>query len=182
MWHWPEDRHIYQWNTIGSPEINIYAYVQLIFYKDTKTIQTGRKSHLNFFLINQLIWLCWVSGFSGGSAGKESACNVGNLGLIPGLGRSPEEGNYYILQYSGLENSADCVVHGLRKNGTWLSDSLSISPGSQLRHVGSFIVACAVQSVGSVVAAYGLLTPRYVGSYFLDKGLNLCCLHWQVDS
>ena len=45
--------------------------------------------------------------FPGGSAGKESACNVGYLGLIPGLGRSPGEGNGYPLQYSGLENSMD---------------------------------------------------------------------------
>ena len=44
-------------------------------------------------------------GFPGGSDGKESACNVGDLGLIPGLGRSPEEGNGYPLQYPGLENS-----------------------------------------------------------------------------
>ena len=44
-------------------------------------------------------------GFPGGSAGKESACNVGDLGSIPGLGRSPGEGNSYSLQYSGLENS-----------------------------------------------------------------------------
>ena len=44
-------------------------------------------------------------GFPGGSAGKESACSVGGLGLIPGLGRSPGEGNGYPLQYSGLENS-----------------------------------------------------------------------------
>jgi len=42
--------------------------------------------------------------FSCGSAGKESACNVGDLGLIPGLGRSPGEGKGYPLQYSGLEN------------------------------------------------------------------------------
>ena len=42
-------------------------------------------------------------GFPGGSAGKESACNAGDLGLIPGLGRSPGEGNGYLLQYSGLE-------------------------------------------------------------------------------
>ena len=49
----------------------------------------------------------------GGSAGKESACNVGDLGLIPGLGRSPREENGYLLQYSGLENSIDCIVHGL---------------------------------------------------------------------
>ena len=46
-------------------------------------------------------------GFSCGSAGKEYACNVGDLGLIPGLGRSPAEGNSYPLQYSGLENSMD---------------------------------------------------------------------------
>ena len=46
-------------------------------------------------------------GFPGGSAGKESACNVGDLGSIPGLGRSPGEGKGYPLQYSGLENSMD---------------------------------------------------------------------------
>ena len=56
-------------------------------------------------------------GFPGGSAGKESTCNVGGLGLIPGLGRSPGEGNGYPLQYSGLENSMDCIVHGVAK--TW---------------------------------------------------------------
>ena len=50
--------------------------------------------------------------FPGGSGGKESACNVGDLGLIPGLGRSPEEGKGYPLQYSGLENSGmDYTVH-----------------------------------------------------------------------
>ena len=43
-------------------------------------------------------------GFPGGSAGKESACKVGDLGSIPGLGRSPGEGNGYPLRYSGLEN------------------------------------------------------------------------------
>ena len=44
-----------------------------------------------------------------GSAGKETACNVGDLGSIPGLGRSPGEGKCYPLQYSGLENSMDCM-------------------------------------------------------------------------
>ena len=61
-------------------------------------------------------------GFPGGSAGKESACNAGDLGLIPGLGRSPEEGKGYPLQYSGLENSMDCIVHGVAKSWTQLSD------------------------------------------------------------
>ena len=61
-------------------------------------------------------------GFPGGSAGKESACKVGDLGLIPGLGRSPGEGKGYLLQYSGLENSMDCIVHGVAKSRTRLSD------------------------------------------------------------
>ena len=57
-----------------------------------------------------------------GSGGKESACNVGDLGSIPELGRSPGEGKGYSLQYSGLENSMDCIVHGVAKNQTQLSD------------------------------------------------------------
>ena len=48
-------------------------------------------------------------GFPGGSADRESACNVGDLGSIPGLGRSPGEGNGNPLQYSGLESSMDCT-------------------------------------------------------------------------
>ena len=51
-------------------------------------------------------------------AGKESACNAGDLGLIPGLGRSPGEGKGYPLQYSCLENSTDCIVHGVAKSQT----------------------------------------------------------------
>ena len=50
-----------------------------------------------------------------GSAGKESACNAEDLALIPGLGRSPGEGKGYPFQYSGLENSMDCIVHGDHK-------------------------------------------------------------------
>ena len=61
-------------------------------------------------------------GFPGGSDSKESACNVGDLGSIPGLGRSPGEGNGYPLQYSGLENPKDCIVHGVAKSQTGLSD------------------------------------------------------------
>jgi len=57
-------------------------------------------------------------GFPGGSAGKESACNVGHLGSISGLGRSPGEEKGYPLQYSGLENSMDSIVHGVTKNWT----------------------------------------------------------------
>ena len=61
-------------------------------------------------------------GFPGGSVDKESACNVGDLGLIPGLGRTPGEGNGNPLQNSCLENSMDRGVHGVTKSRTRLSD------------------------------------------------------------
>ena len=62
------------------------------------------------------------SGFPDSSVGKESACNAGDLGSIPGLGRSPGEGKGYPLQYSGLESSKDCVVHGVTKSQAQMSD------------------------------------------------------------
>ena len=61
-------------------------------------------------------------GFPDGADGKESACNAGELGLIPGLGRFPGEGKIYPLQYSGLENSMDSIVHGVAKSQTQLSN------------------------------------------------------------
>ena len=70
----------------------------------------------------------WVfKGFPGGSDGKESACNAGDLGSIPALGRSPGEGNGYPFQYSYLENLMDrrawwATVHGVAKNQTQLSE------------------------------------------------------------
>ena len=54
-------------------------------------------------------------GFPCGSAVKESTRNAGDLGSIAGLGRSPGEGKGYPLQYSGLENSMDCIVHGSQR-------------------------------------------------------------------
>ena len=62
-------------------------------------------------------------GFPGGSAGKESTCNAGDLGLTPGLGRFPGEGNGYPLQYSGMGNPMDYAVHGVIKSWTRLSKS-----------------------------------------------------------
>ena len=64
------------------------------------------------------MYTCVHMGFPCGSAGKESTCNVGDLGWIPGLGRFPGEGKGYPLQYSGLENSMDYVDHGVEKNWT----------------------------------------------------------------
>ena len=61
-------------------------------------------------------------GFPHSSVGKESVCNAGDPGLIPGLGRSPGERKGYPLQYSSLENSMDYTVHGVAKSWTQLSD------------------------------------------------------------
>ena len=72
------------------------------------------------------IIIYYILSFSHGSAGKEYACYVGDLGSIPGLGRFPEEGNGYPLQYSGLENSMDHIVYGVTKSQTWLSDLHSL--------------------------------------------------------
>ena len=71
---------------------------------------------------NTLFFPVFLIGFPYGSASKEAACNAGDLGLIPELGRSPGEGKGYPLQYSGLENSMDSIVHGVAKSRTQLSD------------------------------------------------------------
>ena len=75
-------------------------------------VQRGHEKLMDILLIG-----CQL-GFPGGSVGKESTCNAGDLGSIPGLGRSAGEGNGYPLQYSCLENSMDCIVHGVTKSRT----------------------------------------------------------------
>ena len=62
--------------------------------------------------------LCLSLGFPDSSVGKESTCNAGDLGSIPGLGRSPIEGKSYPLRYSGLETTMDCIVDGVAKSRT----------------------------------------------------------------
>ena len=95
-----------------------------------KKISTGSKNRWN----GQIIEISHSLGFPCGSDGKESACNTGDQSLIPGSGRSPGEGNGthykilawrspgegngYRLQYSGLENSMDCIVRGVAKSQT----------------------------------------------------------------
>ena len=68
-----------------------------------------------FFHPTVPLWLSWCK--------KKSTCNVGDLGSIPGLGRSPGEGKGYPLQYSSLENFMDYTVRGVTKSQTRLSDS-----------------------------------------------------------
>ena len=91
----------------------------------------SKKTHIflsNFLLLlfkqKMKIWKSYISilGFPCGSAGKESICNVGDLGSISRLGGSPGEGKGYPLQHSGLENSMDYVAHGLAKSRTLLGN------------------------------------------------------------
>ena len=94
----------------------------------------GKKSTCNAGDPGSIPWIrkiCWSRdrlhapvflGFPCDLAGKESACNAGDLGSISGLGRSPGEGEGYSLQYSDLENSMDCIVHGVAKSRTQLRD------------------------------------------------------------
>ena len=67
-------------------------------------------------------------GFPCGSVSKDSACNAGDLSSTPGLERSPGERNSYALQYSGLENSMDCIVHGVAELDT--TEQLSLRMNS----------------------------------------------------
>ena len=90
--------------------VHIYAYVHVFMFM------------CKYVCMYICICVCMYMGFPGGSAGKESACNPGDLGLIPGLGASPGEGKGYAFQYSGLENSMDCIVHGVSKSQTQLSN------------------------------------------------------------
>ena len=88
-----------------------------VFYSESK--QYSHLKDASIFLYRRpfsiLVFPC-------GSAGKESTCSVGDLSSVPGLGRSPGEGKGYPLQCSGLENSMGCIVHGVAKRWTQLSD------------------------------------------------------------
>ena len=74
-----------------------------------------------------------VEGFLVGSDSKELACNAGGLGLIPGLGRSPAEGNGYPLQYSCLENSVDRGARSGRKESD-MTERLSTEPRDSMQY------------------------------------------------
>ena len=94
---------------------------KVILQRDMWIETRGNYALFPFFLQPVLL------GSSGGSDGKKSACVDEDLGLIPGLGRSPREGNGYLLQYSGLENSMDtgawwATVHRVTKGQTQFSN------------------------------------------------------------
>ena len=99
-------------------------YSGLIFFRMGPIISLSPSSfkHSVWWPLNHLIGLPWYQGFPGSSVGKESACNAGDSSSIPGLGRSLGERSGHPLQYSGLENSMDSIVHGVAKSQIQLSD------------------------------------------------------------
>ena len=82
---------------------------------------------VGLFLFCKGVHLCHFLDTMCGSDGKESTCSVGDLSLIPGLGRSPGEEKGYPLQYSGLETSMACIVHGVTKRWARLRTFTHIS-------------------------------------------------------
>jgi len=102
---------------IHSASLRAQLVKNLLAMQETPVQFLGVKIHQRRDRLPTPVFLC----FPCGSAGKESACNAGDLGSILGLGRSPGEGKGYPLQYSGLENSLDYTVHGVTKNQIQLS-------------------------------------------------------------
>ena len=102
---------------IWSHPLHTSIYIYSGGRKETATLKTQD-------IHRPLVWKwgCTFNWVPGSSAGKESTCNARDLGSIPGLGRCFAEGNSYPLQYSGLENSMDCIVPGVAKSQTQLSD------------------------------------------------------------
>ena len=97
--------------------------VHIVLSKRPQTILIFLNPFFIFlFSLCDFHYLSIALGFPCGSAGNKSACNVGDLDSIPGLGRCPGEGKGYSLQYSGPEDSVDCVVHGVTKSLTQQSD------------------------------------------------------------
>ena len=100
--------------------------------------------------------ICY-QGFPDSSVGKESACNAEDSCSIPGLGRCPGEGIGYPLQYSGLKNSMDCIVHGVTKSWTQLSNFHFICVISQdvLEMIFSYIVGRNVKWYNEIRKQFG---------------------------
>ena len=88
------------------------------------------------------------------SVGKEFACSTGDPSSIPGSGRSAGEGIGYPLQYSGLDNSMDCIIHGVTKSWTRLSDFISLS------------LSCIGEGNGNPLRCSCLENPRDGGAWW----------------
>ena len=120
----------HNWSDLAAAAAN-EGYCYYISSVDSSALLEwiSRVGKLHNFLKMLETWKIYVKftgkkklGFLDSSVAKESACNARDPSLVPGLERSPGEGKGYPLQYSGLENSMDCVDHGLMNSWTWLRD------------------------------------------------------------
>ena len=121
-------------------------------------------------------------GFPAGSAGKESTCNTGDLGSIHGLEWSPGEGSGYQLQYSDLENSMDCIIHGVTNSQAQLNNynfhvllqSLSRVKPQCTRSLGSSATTwkptCQPGTQVLVCDVYYCVAPLTLGCWFVTAG------------
>ena len=100
----------------SRPQLLLFAFIPIFPVGDTAHLLRPKAP------ARHLAAAFKTSSFLDSSVGKESTCNTGDPGSIPGLGRSPGEGKGYPLQYSGLENSMGHIVHGVAKSRTRLSD------------------------------------------------------------
>ena len=118
--------------------------------------------------------------FPSGSDGKESICNAGDLGSIPGSGRSPGEGNGNPLQYSCLENLMDrgawwATVHGVTKSRTWLSDftfTFFLLPSPPVIQASVFWNFKRMLSNGSTIPEISFL--QYVLLFLIPQYMSMC--------
>ena len=106
---------LYRWATWEAPSPNNWTSSPLLGYHMAPST-TVPMCWLSFWNLTGALDFDLDLGFPGSSAGKESICNAGDLGSIPGLGRSPGDGKGCTLQYSGLENSRDCIVPEVAKS------------------------------------------------------------------
>ena len=117
--------------------------------------------------------------FPCGSAGKESTCNAGDLGLIPELGRSPGEGKGYPLWYSGLENNMDCIVQGSQRVDTteWLSVYCQHPPVN-----GSSTASCNFSLLTAEDEHMSFYFASWIGSlyFFIEPVCALICNEMKI--
>ena len=124
-------------------------------------------------------------GFPHSSAVKESTRKAGDLGSIPGLGRSPGEGKGYPLQYSCLENSMDCIVHGVAESD--MTEQLSLSQSAHSLwplglQLARFLCPWNFPNKYNGVFQARIISSARISSQPRDLICIYCILHWQVDS
>ena len=119
----------------------------------------------------------YVVGFPGDSAGKESTCNAGDRGSIPGLGISAGEG-----KYSGLENSMEYIAHGVTKSRTRLSDSHFHFVVQSLSRVQLFVTFWTAACQASLSLTISQSLPKFmpIESMMLSNHLILCFMDYSL--